>query len=146
MYGLNVKVFLKNAALRHFNIHKKIKGAASFKQQDFGIYSVRPAFGFSHGYEIYSRRLDDSLRIQLHFNITKADNLSPFELQLTPPTYDGALGDEVWVTQGTIDNAYFDHQGYVLPWLEFEASDSPVILQANNEPLLLVDGGYLILS
>lgn len=146
MNEVTAKIFLKNAALRHFNLHKKLKGPNAFKQQDFGIYSVPPAFGYKYGYEIYTRRLDDHVRIQLHFNITRHDNLSPFELQLTLPEYDGTLGDEVWVTKGTIDDAYFQYQGYKLSWVEFDSAELPVILQADNTPLLLVDGGYLILT
>jgi hypothetical protein len=56
------------------------------------------------------------------------------------------LGDEVWVTKGTIDDAYFQYQGYKLSWVEFDSAELPVILQADNTPLLLVDGGYLILT
>ena len=140
------KTFLKDFALRQFNHQRGLKGNQAIKQQHCDIFSIVPPPGFRYGYEIFTRKLHDAFRMRVHFNVGRVDNLSPFELQLTPPAVNGMLGDEVWVAGGEFDTAYTYYNGYRLEWIYLDPSLIPIILLQDNTPLLLANGGYLILS
>ena len=140
------KTFLKDFALRQFNNQRGLKGGNAILQENCDIFSLVPTPGFQYGYEVFTRRLDDSFRIRIYFNIGRQDVLSRFELLLAPPFMTGVLGDEVWVASGMFDAAYTYYKGYTLQWLYIDPTLIPIILLNNNSPLLLDDGGFLILT
>lgn len=140
------KTFLKDFALRQFNNQRGLKGSNAIRQEDCDIFSITPTSGFRYGYEVFTRRLNDSFRIRIYFNVGRQDTLSRFELLLAPPFMAGVLGDEVWVATGVFDTAYTYYQGYKLEWIYIDPTLIPIVLLGDNTPLLLTDGGFLILT
>jgi hypothetical protein len=97
-------LFLTTLAVNAFNEQYQ----KSFTPNDFCIFSITPAPGFHLGYEIVSVRDGDFLRLRIYLNIGKCDQLSKYRLEVNHPSYENALGDEVYVALGEIDNYYKD--------------------------------------
>ena len=140
------KKFLKDFALRQFNHQRGLTGSSRIRAEDCDIFSIHPPDGFRYGYEIFTNKIADNFRLHIYFNLGRQDILSPFELRLSQPYFNGTLGDEVWVAGGMFDTAYTYYQGYRLEWLYLDPSLIPIILLHDRSPLLLENGQYLILS
>lgn len=134
--------FLTQLALREFNYQTGSK----IDWRSVNIYSIPPIDGYTHGYEINSNTLGDTLRIQMFLNVGTEDDIGRYRLENKAPFKPGVLGDECFVFRGTIDDAHTKYDGYRLLWIGQDISVLPILLQANSSPFLLVDGGFIKLS
>lgn len=109
------------------------------------IYSIPSIEGYKHGYEINTTTIGSTFRLHLFLNIGFTDSLSEGRVEVKPAFKDGVLGDEVFVYRGTIDTAHTGYNGYRLLWMGENFSAFPVLLQVDNSPFRLVDGGLISL-
>ena len=136
------RTFLKDLALRQFNFYKNEK----FLQENCNIQSIPPEENYAYGYEITSLDNNDTFRLRMYLNLGKTDHILPYQLKLDPPFIDTKLGDEIFVTYGTVELAYKLHKGYDFGWLEYDLNLLPIITTEKNNPLSLTSGGYLFLG
>lgn len=136
------KAFLKSFALNQFNN----QFGTAFKQENFDICSITPKGNFTHGYEIMALEGLETFKLIMHLNIARSDTLTPFVLQLRPPFQVKGLGDEVFTATGSIDSAHHLYGGYPFLPLSYDVSMFPVLLDVTNEPLLLADGGMILIN
>lgn len=133
--------YLKELALREFNFQFGTK----FKHTDCIIYSVKPPTGFRLGYEIDTCRCEDRRRIRIYLNLSNTDSMGYFRLTVAPEFKKGA-GDEVWVSQGSIDTTHTSYRGYLFLWIKDKLNDPdarpyPILLKANRNKIRLANGG-----
>lgn len=139
---LSEKDFLKEMLIVPFNFYKGTK----LKRDDVNIRSILPVPGYRLGYELTTKRRDDYFKIKAYLNINRGDSLTPFELQLEGATRLGELGDEVFVTYGTIDSAHHLYGGYPFQWIDDLNAGIPLLIQTNGLPFLLTNGGFIKLT
>ena len=142
---ISERTFLKDFVLIQFNFQMQLRGSKSVLDENSTIKSIEPAPNYQIAYQISTARLDDYLRVQVHFNFDKTDSLLPFRSKVEPPYSNGTLIDEVWETTGTINRAHLDFTNYLFGTLEDDGPSGPVLLKANYEPFRLKNGGYLSL-
>ena len=141
------KEFLMGLALAQFNsqYHRKLV------PEECLIISIAPSYGCKYGYEISTIRSDDYARLRIYINLEGMDNLKSYRLETDKTFKKGALGDEVYVAIGTVNEYYVDEGLYSFRWI---ASTGPVVENINlmmgetfnfmnGDPLQLVGGGTL---
>ena len=142
---ISERKFLKDFVLIQFNFQMQLRGSKSILDENSTIKSIEPAPSYQIAYQISTARLNDYLRVQVHFNFDKTDSLLPFRTKVEPPYSNGTLIDEVWETTGTINRAHLDFTNYTFQTLADDAPDGPVLLKANHEPFRLKNGAYISL-
>ena len=140
--SVSEKTFLKRLAFNHFNNQK----GERFDEELFDIRSITPLGGYNLGYEIAAQKCDETFRLHLFLNIGRSDVLSPYILKLSDPAINGALGDEVFVTTGTIDSGHHLYGGYPFRPLFYDNSTLAVLLDVEGLPFLLADGGFICIK
>lgn len=141
MSNQKVISFIKKTALTQFNRQYGRK----LKTEDFEVFSVKPCYSNSHGYEIYSVNGLDKLRLRLYFNIGQRTDFWPYRLENGMNAIHGALGDEVYVMIGFVDGSYARYEGLRFTWIDNPAFNLGILLQETGDPILLENGGYLLL-
>lgn len=135
------KEFLLLLALHQYNLQYKKR----FKPEDCDIFSVEPHYKTQLGYEIRSRILTDFFKIRVYFNFSDRSMVNPYRLEVNKTFQVNQLGDEVYVTTGTIDRYYQDAGIYKFRWIEGDAiTDTPFALM-NGMAFKLMGGGNLLL-
>ncbi len=142
---ISERKFLKDFVLILFNFQMELNGSKSILDKNSTIKSIEPAPNYQVAYQISTARLNDYLRVQVHFNFDKTDSLLPFRSKVEPPYANGSLVDEVWESTGTINKAHLDFTNYTFQTLADDAPDGPVLLKANHEPFRLKNGAYISL-
>lgn len=132
-------MFLRRMAIREFNFqyHKKIDPTLC------DIKSISPGYKCSHGYEIESLREGDNFRIRLYFNLGDNDQLLPYRLETDDSFSKGSLGDEVYVTIGTINQYYVDSGEYRFRTLSSVEDETNMLHFMNGEVFQTIDGRIL---
>lgn len=113
------------------------------------IYSIPATFSTNLGYEIYTRRADDNLRLRIYLLINNYDSLMDYRVEVDPQkNFIGGLGDEIFVAIGTLDRYYKEQKIYTFNWLSPSgSSDVSAILLEDGRPIMLEDGsGFLQLE
>lgn len=139
--AFNDKAIIANIAVTRYNEQFGTK----FNPADFDVFSIQPAYSNTHGYEIYTERNDDSLRLHLYFNIGQKDDFMPYRLENDLQDIKGELGDEVFVTIGLVDRYYIESRQALFGWIDRSFDELPILLQENGEPLLTEDDGFILL-
>lgn len=134
--------FLTEMVVREFNYQTGSK----LDLEKTVIYSIPPIEGFKYGYEVNTNGFDDTIRLNLYFNIGSTDKVGPFSLEVKPCFRDGVLGDEVYVFKGTVDTANVMFRGYKFRWMGVDTSRYPVLLQTDNTAFRLVNGDFILLQ
>ena len=129
--------FLRDIAVREFNFqyHRDIDPILCT------IKSIVGGYGCTHGYEIESMREGDHLRLRMYFNLGDLDQFLPYRLETDKSFATASLGDEVYVTIGTINQYYVDSGTYRFRTLNTTTSDDKAIHFMNGEVLQYTDGG-----
>ena len=140
-FSVPEKTFLKDFALRQFNyqFNEKIKSDAC------DIQSIPPEGDYKLGYEITHLCQGGTFRLRMFLNLGPNDNIAPFRLKVITPYIDGELGDEFFVTSGTVDSAHHDYDNYSFMPLKYEECNLAVINMTNGSPFSLVNGGGILL-
>jgi hypothetical protein len=140
------KEFLKAFCLGQFNYFVRRKGDASVKLSDFEIYSIPGDEDHKYAYEVFNKNPGNGTRIHMYLNVAQSDDLSPFQLMLKPPMIIRGLGDEVWVTCGTLHQTHILNTNYRLNWIPIEESQYKYLLLESGYILKLENGGDLLLE
>ena len=136
------EVFLKNIILNAFNAQFGYK----FKQEDCDIRSIPTVLNYTYAYEVTTSVRNDNFILRFYFNIGRSDRLSPFSLKLDRNrNIPNALGDEIYEVRGTIDEGYVMYNGYRFTIIE-GGDDVPILLHADDTPIKLANGGYILLA
>lgn len=107
------KVFLITLAVNSFN---EQHGRAIDPAQ-CTIYSIAPNYGKTYGYEIVTIATGDNLRLRIYLDLGGLDSLNTYRLEVDTSYIEGALGDEVYVSLGTVSSYYFDAGIYKFRWI-----------------------------
>ena len=108
------------------------------------IFSISPEENSDLGYELFTIRQDDYVRLRLFILLGQVCD-TPYRLE-TDNTfiYDG-LGDEVFCTIHGIDAVTMAAEGFKFPWLTLEAQVPFNTLSTEDFiPLITEDGLYLL--
>lgn len=138
--------FLKDFVLTQFNFQMQLRGHSAMLDDNCTIKSITPAPNYRVAYEISTERLNDYLRVQVHFNFDLSDSLLPFRTKNEAPYTEASLQDEVWETTGTIDTAHFDFTNYTFRLLVDDGPQVPVLTSARHAPLRFKNGAYIALK
>ena len=133
--------FIRTVAVTQFNQQY----GKNFNPKDFDVFSIAPCYSDTHGYEIYSVRSDDKLRLHLYFNIGQSDDFMPYRLENDMSDKKGELGDEVYVMIGFLTMWRKRYEKLTLEWIDQEVLSFGVLLQENAFPILTEDDGYILL-
>lgn len=135
------KTFLKNFALRHFNFQYQNK----LNADDYDIRSIDPIPNYSLGYEISLCCQVGAFRIRMFLNISNSDKLSPYQIKLHSPYKEGKIGDEYFITTGTINAAHHLYNNYALSNLTYDICFPPFLKLVDGGSIILENGGVLLL-
>lgn len=136
------EVFLKNIILNAFNAQFGYK----FKQEECDIRSIPRVLNYTYAYEVTTSARNDNFILRFYFNIGSSDHISPFTLKLDRDrNIPGALGDEIYEARATIDEGYVMYNGYRFTIIKNE-TDALVLLHADDTPIKLANGGYILLA
>lgn len=133
--------FIRTIAVTQFNQQY----GKNFDPRDFDVFSIVPCYSNTHGYEIYSVRSDDKLRLHLYFNVGQSDDFMPYRLENDMSDKKGQLGDEVYVMIGFISMWRKRYEGLTLEWITPDIISAGILLQESDFPILTEDGGYILL-
>ena len=128
---------------------EKIKATAAaggIDISDFEIYSIYGDEDHRYAYEMFNKNPGNAVRVQMYINVGHVDDLSPFQLMLKTPTVLAGLGDEVWVTFGTLNRTHLVNTYYQLRWLTLDESMFPYLLREDDFILQLESGGGFLLE
>lgn len=144
---LSEKQFLIGLALRRFNE----QFTKTIRTQDCDIKSIPLRYGFERSYEIFTNRLDDSVRLHMHVCFEGLDGLSKYRVEVDSiqsqlPGSSGSLSDEVYVTTGTIDPYYIHNGIYRFRPINEDPTLIPILLQEFGEEILLENGDQINLE
>lgn len=117
---LSEREFLITYTLKIFNGHYN----KDFQPQDFTIKSITPSYDSTHGYEIYTKRTNDYLRIRLYFNITADSKVRLIRLEQEANNYlPGINGDEIYVILSDMPSYFTDNLIYYFRWIKEEVDN-----------------------
>lgn len=143
---LTEKEFLIDLAVRQFNRQYQ----KNIKMSDCTIRSVPAHYGRELGYEITTPDVgipgdtSDTLRLRMYLGFSVLSSLSPYRLEVeqnlnTP----GELGDEVYVTTGTLMSSLRTNRVYAFNWIDVDENPELALLDVDGEALRWMDGSYL---
>lgn len=107
------KAFLIGLAVSRFNEQY----GRSIDPAGCTIFSIDPNYGEDYGYEIATIATGDNLRLRIYFSLQHLDNLNPYRLEVDTTLIEGALGDEVYVSLGTVNSYWLDSGTYKFRWI-----------------------------
>lgn len=133
------KKFLIELALHEFNQQYQ----KNIKAEDCAIRSIKPAYGAKYGYEIDTVRTDDYVRLRMYFNLEGINKFKPYRLEVDKTLAPGQLGDEVYVTIGTVNHYYLDAGIYKFRWMNEDLSRYKFLMYMSGNVIQTVNSGYL---
>ncbi len=136
------KEYLISLALLYFN--QQI--GTSIQVRDCDVRSIPTSSDYDRSYEIWTIRTDDHLRLRIHMRFAHEDSLGRFRLESDGSTYIGTLGDEVYITTGTIDRYYVQEGIYRFNTLTDDVAKMGVLLIEEGYALATEQGEFLLLG
>lgn len=133
------KDFLIGLALRQYNDQYN----KSFVVDDCDIVSIPNNIKSDLAYEIVNMRTDDFFRLRMYLNIAEKDEISPYRIEVDGSGYTYALGDEVFVSSGTVDRYYRDSGTYGFLTIT-EEMGIDAILSEDGIPIISEDGIHIV--
>ena len=122
------RLFLIGLAITQFNEQY----GRSIDHTACSIFSITPDYGSALGYEINTNEQDDNVRLRMYLSYDVRDGVAPYRLEADQSKYIAGLGDELYVTTGTVSQYYVDSGIYRFRWLAQPiAPVSPVVLINN---------------
>lgn len=109
------------------------------------IKSILPDYGTSYGYEISTKITTDYLRLRIYLTLETMDRLFPYRLETTSEKNVEALGDEVYVALGVVNQFYLNEGIYRFRWIGELPSDEVGLSFVANGDFTLMSGDRLIL-
>lgn len=114
--------------------------------EDCIIYSIPATYQKAYGYEIVTTTQVDYVRLRMYLDLGAVDYVEPYRLEVDNSQSAGALGDEVYVTLGSVQRYYYDERIYRFIWIENALAESVFLTLMSGEPFLKTDGDYLLLN
>jgi len=139
---MSEREFLISLAINRFNLQFN----RTFQISDFDVKSIQPAYKCSRGYEVYSVRFDDFLRLRVYFNFGNGTSLGPYRLETDITHAVGVLGDEVFVSFGEIDSDFKNLDIFKFQDSDIDVTRYQILIAENNEAILTEDGEYILLE
>lgn len=131
--------FIIDLAVSRFNLQYKKK----IDPKDCLVKSIVGNYGCFYGYEIDSIRVDDFLRLRIYFNLGGLDSFLPYRLETDKTMSEGALGDEIFVTIGTVNRFYKDEGIYKFRPMSDEELRDDYVHFMDGEMIHFMDGGAM---
>ena len=111
------------------------------------IRSIEPNANTDLGYELVTNVLTDNLRLRVYFIYGTADILYDYRVEVDRSFYQDRLGDEIFVTLGTINTEYLTSGTFKFHWISVDDSvPSNAILSEIGSPIITEDGIYLVME
>lgn len=129
-------VFLRELAVREFNFQYK----RNIDPALCTIKSIAAGYGCSHGYEITTNQTDDHLRLRLYFTLAEMDSFLPYRLETDSSMIQGELGDEIYVTIGTINQYYIDSGTYRFRTMTTSSGSTVLVHYMDGLAMTFMDG------
>lgn len=107
------KQFLLQLAVGQFNRQYSRK----INPSDCAIKSIRANYRCTHGYEVWTAQANDFLRLRFYFIMGDKTLFDPYRVETDETFLTQALGDEVYVMLGMMDQDYIDHDVYRFRWI-----------------------------
>lgn len=120
--------------------------AKSLAYDYFDVRSIPTRVNFDRSYEVYSVRFDDYLRLHIHLTFSDSDRLGPYRVETDQTHAVAALGDEVFVSVGSINRFYVDSGYYKFNTIQADETSLPVLLMESGMALLDESGDYILLE
>ena len=110
------------------------------------IFSIPPEANSDLGYELFTIRQDDYVRLRLFILLGQVCD-TPYRLETDDTFIYEGLGDEVFCTIHGIDAVTMAAEGFKFPWLTLE-DQIPFSALATEDfiPLITEDGRYLMID
>jgi len=139
---MNEKQFIIQLAVAKFNQQYN----RSLDYSDFDAMSIPNNIYSNLAYEVFSVRMDDYVRLRMYLTFDNVDILPNYRLEVDNTTVIGALGDEVFVTFGTIDRYYRDSGLYKFQTMYKDETLWDILICENDEVLSLESDEMIILE
>jgi hypothetical protein len=118
----------------------------NFTVSDCDIITIPARVNFDLSYEIFTTRLDDFLRLHMHLLFGAGDGLQNYRLETDGTTHIDSLGDEIFVTTGTIDRYYKESRVYKFQPISPTDALLPILLDEKGYAILVENGDFLPLE
>lgn len=115
---LTEKQFLINLAISRFNEQY----GRDIDPTTINIKSISPNYGSDLGYELQTLRKTDYLRLRMYLSFSRVDGVMPYRLEVDKTFIPDALGDEIFVTKGSVNRYYQDAGIYKFRWIAPDVS------------------------
>lgn len=130
---MNEKTFLISLALTKFcSQYNTVLNVG-----DFEIKTIPLNYNSILAYEIFSRAINTYTRLRIYLNVGSVDTLGPYSLEVDSSDHVGELGDEVFVTNGIIDEARIKSNTYPFNYF-FNGLD--------NENVLITEDSFAFIT
>lgn len=138
------KLYIARLAVSHFNEQFQ----TTYDYTRFEVITIAPNPNTTYGFEIYTYRLDDYLRLRLYVTLGDTMFIAPYRIYDEMNSTTG-LGDEIFVTDSVVDNEFlYLTNNYIrrsAPNLVGDPTILPIILNEDGADGLLMEGGDYIL-
>lgn len=137
------KEFLIKKALDQYNS----QFGHNIQVADCNIKSLAARVNYDLSYEVWTRRLDDYLRLRMHVLFDRKDSLSRYRLETDGTSGVGILTDEVFVGTGYIDSYWKESGIFKFPFIyPDDADETAILLEDGTTALLLEDASAVLLE
>lgn len=143
MSELTEQQYLIKLAIDHYNL----QFSTSIPYEDVAMFSIPPNVNTDLGYEFYTTWYGDNFRLRLYLVYGANTGLSPYRLEVDNTFEPNRLGDEIFVTLGTMDSYYKDNNVYKFNWIfEDESIINSILLTEDGNPILTEDGSFILIE
>lgn len=103
--------------------------------------SIEPNERSVLGYEVFTKRLDDFVRLRLYLNFDTTNDISQFKLEVDGTEGSDVLSDEVYVAMGSVNEFYRDTWFYKFKPMGVDITLWDIFLTEDGVPFVSEDTG-----
>lgn len=133
------KDFLKKLMVDQFNLQYK----HNIDYSKCAIRSIDPTYGTEKGYEVETTLQADYVRMRFYFTFERFTVVNPYRIEVDKTFVIGSLGDEVYVSLGTVDISYVDNRIYTFRYLPEDETAYQYFDFVNGEHLDFITGEHI---
>ena len=133
---MNEREYLIQQAIGQFNS----QFGNRITMEDVEIRSLPARVHFDRSYEVYTRRMDDHLRMHMHLVFGNVDALGAYRLETDTTQVVGGLGDEVYVAVGQIAGYHVTTGEFKFRYIAGNDEDDLILLLEDGTPMLQENG------
>lgn len=143
---MDERQFLIQLAIDAFNA----QFAFNYNTSDFDIKAVDSGNYNRCGFEVFTTTTTDFLRLRLYAQFGNINHVGDYQLNVTSPPVDGALGDEVFVADAILDSEFlYSGNNFIrmsCPELGIDPTRYDVLSDESGDILTLEDGSEILLE